>query len=356
VQQENLFGRGQSLALNVSLSGINQLAQVRFVEPYLYSSDWTMAVELFKNLRQLRTFNRDSTGGNLTFGHPILEDLFDDRLRLFVNYHLETIDISPGTGSLFRGSSGAGFFLFDFVPLRNLFRDGLTSSFRLTLSWDTRNNRLFPTRGILAQASSEVSDEYTLSDSNFLRHRLNFRGYQPLLGPFVGKLNVEWGLITSRDGIGVPIYERYFLGGITDVRGFPLQSIGPRLSTASTYNNPAWLDLSERGQLFGGNMQAYYNLEIEFPIIEAVGIKGVVFQDGGNAWNLEDTLCGPDPLSGDPATKPCEVDPFRLRTSWGFGIRWFSPLGPLRFEWGFPFHTRPYEDDVEFQFTVGNAF
>jgi outer membrane protein insertion porin family len=46
-----------------------------------------------------------------------------------------------------------------------------------------------------------------------------------------------------------------------------------------------------------------------------------------------------------------------LRTSWGFGIRWFSPLGPLRFEWGFPFHPRrPYEDTVEFQFTVGNAF
>jgi outer membrane protein insertion porin family len=128
------------------------------------------------------------------------------------------------------------------------------------------------------------------------------------------------------------------------------------LSTASSYNNPAWLSLNERGQPFGGNMQLYYNLEVEFPIIEVVGIKGVVFQDGGNAWTLEDTLCGPDPISGDPATKPCEVDISRLRTSWGFGIRWFSPLGPLRFEWGFPFHTRPYEDDVEFQFTVGNAF
>ena len=356
VQQENLFGRGQSLAFNLSLSGISQLAQIRFVEPYLYGSDWTMAIELFKSLRQQRTFNRDSNGGNLTFGHPIFEDLFDDRLRLFVNYHLESVDITPGTGSLFRGSAGAGYYLYDFVPLRNLFRSGLTSSFRLTLSWDTRNNRLFPTEGVLAQASTELSDQYTLSDSNFVRHRVNFRGYEPLIGPLVGKLNVEWGLITSRDGIGVPIYERYFLGGITDVRGFPLQSLGPRLSTASSYNNPAWLGLNERGQPFGGNMQLYYNLEVEFPIIEAVGIKGVVFQDAGNAWNLEDSLCGPDPLDGDPATKPCEVDLTRLRTSWGFGIRWFSPLGPLRFEWGFPFSKRPYEDSVEFQFTVGNAF
>jgi outer membrane protein insertion porin family len=314
-----------------------------------------MAIELFKILRQQQVFNRDSTGGDITFGHPIFTNLFDDHLRLFVNYHLEFVEITPGTGG-FGGSSGQGFFLFNFVPLRHLLNKNTTSSVRLTLSWDTRNNRLFPTQGVLASASSEVSDEFTLSDNIFVRHRMNFRGYQPLLGPLVGRLNVEWGLITSRRGIGVPIFQRYFLGGITDVRGFNLQSIGPRMSHASSYNNPEFLSLAERGIAFGGNMQAYYNLEVEFPIIEAVGIKGVVFQDGGNAWNLEDTLCGPPPLSGDPATHPCDVDVTRLRTSWGFGVRWFSPLGPLRFEWGFPINRRSHEDVVEFQFTVGNAF
>jgi len=82
----------------------------------------------------------------------------------------------------------------------------------------------------------------------------------------------------------------------------------------------------------------------------------VVFQDGGNAWNLEDTLCEPAPRVQDSAIHPCEVDITDLRFSWGFGVRWFSPLGPLRFEWGFPFDRRPYEDTVEFQFAVGNAF
>jgi len=101
----------------------------------------------------------------------------------------------------------------------------------------------------------------------------------------------------------------------------------------------------------------YQNVEVEFPIIQAVGIKGVVFQDAGNAWNLEKTLCRPSPRSGFAATEPCEVNPLRLRTSWGFGVRWFSPLGPLRFEWGFPFKPqKPYEDNVAFQFTVGNSF
>jgi outer membrane protein insertion porin family len=355
VQQENLFGRGQSLSFNLQLSGIRQLAQVRFVEPYLQGSDWTLAVEVFKMLRQQRAFNRDSTGGNVTLGHPLY--FIDEDLSFFVNYHLEQIDITPATGGAF-GTTGQDFERFQFVPLRNLFRSGLTSSVRFSLSYDTRDNRLFPSRGILATASSEVSDAATLSDNNFWRHRINFRGYQPVFAtPLVAKLNVEWGLITSRDGIGVPIFERFFLGGITDVRGFPIQSIGPRLGAPRSYSDPSFSGVSDRGVSFGGNMQLYYNLEIEFPIVESVGIKGVVFTDAGNTWNLEDSLCEPPAPGGDGTTDPCGVHLDKLRTSWGFGIRWFSPLGPLRFEWGFPFAPKkPYEDDFEFQFTVGNAF
>ena len=61
------------------------------------------------------------------------------------------------------------------------------------------------------------------------------------------------------------------------------------------------------------------------------------------------------PATGDRPVRASTCS--TLRTSWGFGVRWFSPLGPLRFEWGFPFNQRkPYEDEVEFQFTVGNAF
>ena len=86
-------------------------------------------------------------------------------------------------------------------------------------------------------------------------------------------------------------------------------------------------------------------------------LRVALFHDAGNTWNLEDSLCEPAPASGDPTTAPCTVDPLALRTSVGFGVRWFSPLGPLRFEWGFPLSRRArYEDTVEFQFTVGNAF
>jgi outer membrane protein insertion porin family len=356
IQQENLFGRGQSLALNLQLSGIRQLAQVRFVEPYLFNTSWSASVELFKILQQRRDFNRDSTGGSLTLGHPL--SFISDNLRLYATYRLEYIDITPATGGVFgTGGTGLNYRLFAFLPLRNLFNSGRTSSIRLALSWDSRNNRLFPTNGILATASTEFSDNVLGSSNNFMRNELNFRVYKPIWGPFVGKLNTQFGLITSRSGEGVPIYERYFLGGILDVRGFPLQSLGPRLGIAQNFHDPTYQTVLPRGSVFGGNAEFYYNLEIEFPIIESVGIKGVVFQDAGNTWNLEKSLCGPAPGSSDAAIQPCGVSSFELRTSVGFGIRWFSPLGPLRFEWGFPLHPRrPYEDTYEFQFTVGNAF
>jgi outer membrane protein insertion porin family len=104
-------------------------------------------------------------------------------------------------------------------------------------------------------------------------------------------------------------------------------------------------------------MQLYGNLELEFPILDKVGIRGVLFTDAGNAWNLESLYCSA--ARGNPfdaVVDPCSHDIRNLRTSYGFGIRWFSPLGPLRFEWGFPFRPLPYEDASVFEFTIGNFF
>jgi outer membrane protein insertion porin family len=89
-----------------------------------------------------------------------------------------------------------------------------------------------------------------------------------------------------------------------------------------------------------------------------VGLRGVVFTDLGNAWNLEETYCSASPVAENDVTDPCfsAEDLLNVRTSWGFGLRWFSPLGPLRFEWGFPFKPLPYEEESVFEFTIGNFF
>jgi outer membrane protein insertion porin family len=106
----------------------------------------------------------------------------------------------------------------------------------------------------------------------------------------------------------------------------------------------------------GGNLQVVGKAEIEVPIFEKVGIRAVIFSDAGNTYNLEEQYCRLRPagvhVSGDPCNKFLPIT--SMRTSWGFGFRWFSPIGPLRFEWGLPFQPLPGEQPMIFEFTIGN--
>lgn len=358
VQQNNLFGNGQSLSLQLQLSGIRQLIQVRFVEPWLFGTQWSGSVEAFKTVRQFVDFTRDSTGGGLMFGHP----LFDPRLRLFFGYRGEYIQLGQATGGLFGGgvsnAAGAGI-QSSSSGLDNALLEGFLSSLRLSVTWDNRNNRQFPSDGFYASYSAQLAERFLGSAQPFLRQTAFIRFYRQLWGPLVFKVNLEGGLITSRDDRGVPLYERFFLGGIFNVRGYPLNSLGPR---AALLSNPGASPRRGGGGVpagtgIGGNLQLFYQAELEFPILASVGIRGVLFTDGGNAWNLEDARCGaPATENDDPTTRPCGFDPLAIRTSVGFGLRWFSPLGPLRFEWGIPLARRSYENPIRFEFTIGNSF
>ena len=354
VQQQNLFGNGQSLSLQLQLSGIRQLVQLQFIEPYFFGSQWTVGADLFKTVRQLSFFTRDSTGGSITAGHP----LGDYRLRFFAQYRADYVQIGSATTGLFGNvPTGQVQNLFPQLPLQNLFREGLTSSLQLTLTWDGRNNRLFPTEGFYGSWSTEIADEYIGSANTFMRHNLDLRVYYPIVENVVFRARAVGGLITSRDPNGVPIYERFFLGGIFNVRGFPLNQLGPRLGIPQDIDPNAIPGVG--GIPIGGNAQFYYNLEVEFPIVQEVGIRGVVFTDGGNAWNLDSQYCNAAPSTGGlSANDACSFNPFDIRTSWGFGIRWVSPLGPLRFEWGIPFarNAELNEQEIDFQFTIGNFF
>jgi outer membrane protein insertion porin family len=353
VQQANLFGTGQSLSLQAQVSGLRQLVNLRFFEPYFLDSRFGLSIDLYDQLRIFNDFSQSSTGGALTFSYPLI----DPELSASVTYTLELDEVSTQTQSTFLGTSSA-VSVFTRLPLANLFNDGLTSSIRPALTYDTRDNRLFPTSGIYLRGSTELADTAFGSDNEFLRHRIVGRFYYPLGKGWVVKLNSEAGHVTSPSSDGVPIFARFFLGGILDLRGFGFRSVGPRLPLyrATDPNSPPILN----GANIGGNLMYFQNLELEFPIVEQVGVRGVVFTDAGNAWNIEENYCqaaGGDALFAE--TSPCfeGLDSLAtLRTSWGFGIRWFSPLGPLRFEWGFPFKTLPYEESSVFEFTIGNFF
>jgi outer membrane protein insertion porin family len=351
IQQANLFGGGQSLALQAQISGLRQSVNVRFYEPYFLDSKVNSSIELYDQVYSYTDYKQGRLGGSLTLGYPLIMP----RLYASLTYVGEQVSVSTGSTSNLFGTSTA-LSVFRRLPLANLFNDGFTSALRPALTYDSRDNRLFPTAGVYLRASVELADTLFGSHNQYLREQLTGRFYYPLASWLTFKVNTETGYVTSPSKEGVPIFARTFLGGIFDLRGFPYRSVGPRIPlTSSTDPNST---PTSNGSNIGGNLSYYQNVELEFSIFEAVGIKGVIFTDAGNAWNTERNYCDAT-TARYAATSPCFnglSSLGNLRTSYGFGVRWFSPMGPLRFEWGFPFKPLPYESSSDFEFTIGNFF
>ncbi len=330
ISQQNLFGRGQTLSLMAQLSSLRQLFSLSFVEPYFLDTSWYFGFRLFNTQVNYINFGREASGGDLTLGYEFIDDW-----RFSVTYTIENVDVSTGSNSGLR--------------LSNLFADGWTSSLRFTLMWDTRDNRLFPTDGHLLQGSTEHAGTYTFSQNEFTRLSGIVRYYFPLFWSVVLKTNLSLGYITP----GAPIFEKYFAGGIYNIRGYEPRSIGP-LEPAPI---DGW-DPSSTIQLtnVGGNKQVVANLELEFPIFPQVNIKGVLFLDAGNAFGESEHLFSERYSDHFETGERFKETWMGMYWSTGFGFRWFSPIGPLRFEWGIPLTRRPQDQDILFEFTIGNFF
>jgi outer membrane protein insertion porin family len=349
VSQNNLFGRGTTLQLQAQISSLRQLFTLRYLDPYFLDTRLTFAFSLYNSLLFYPSFNKTSRGGDLTWGY-----LLTDHLRVFGTYKLEFVSTQSNQSAL--TGSAIGLPGLPSATVANLFRSGFTSAIRLSMNYDTRDDRMFPKKGMFHSVSLEAADPLIASQAVYTRVGGYARFYQPIWGPFIFRLNAEAGLVTSRSSQGVPIYERYFVGGINTIRGYQLYSLGPKINAASATDPSAPLTLFP----LGGNLQLILNTEIEFPILSAVQIKGVVFFDAGNAYNTEGKYCNSQfAVSNIPDVfNPCNSYPTftNLRYSVGFGFRWFSPIGPLRFEWGIPLNRQKGEDPIVFEFTIGNFF
>lgn len=341
IAQENWLGRGLSLSAQVQLSAVRRLFAAHLVEPYFLDSKWTLGAELYNQTTSLGDYARTSTGGSVTLGHPIA-----DHLHGFLTYRLEDVGIATSSSGF--AGLGATASPLPALDTADLFRGGWTSSIRGSVAYDTRDNRLLPTSGAYASAYAEYAGRLTGSQNEFVRYGGFARHYQHL-GPLVLRLNGEFDAIQSLDGRGVPLTERYLLGGITDIRGYQPRSLGPHLWSQHPGDVGQLLD----PLAIGGNVQVIGNVELEFPLVKSIGLTGVAFFDIGNAYNLESRFCtrpgsdactsGFDAISG-------------LRKSVGVGVRWRSPIGPLRFEWGVPLDLKPGEKPDGLEFSIGSSF
>jgi outer membrane protein insertion porin family len=355
VSQQNFLGRGESVALQAQLSFGDygrQILTFNFVEPYLADTLWSLNFNAYATQQLFKDFQRQRTGGSLGFGYPLNKS---GSIRAFLTYTGEYVQ-SGNFNNVFNINTSN-------TATRNIAGlniKGFVSSVRADIQYDTRDNRIFATKGNFDLVSVEVADKAIGAAYDFVRLSGNLRYYHPLPLGSVFKVNTQIGYISSRDPEGVPISERYFLGGIYSIRGFYPREIGPSQRVPNSGGDP-----SSPSSIFvyGGDKQLQVNAELEFPIIQQAGIRGVIFCDFGNAWNDDENFFYigrkssliPDvyALGSNKPMKP----PLGMVYSVGFGVRWFSPIGPLRFETGIPLtKIEPSDNDLVFEFTIGNFF
>jgi outer membrane protein insertion porin family len=346
VSKNNFLGRGYIMSAAANLSGVRQQGNLQLFDPYFMDSRWTLRVDGYSISRK---FIEDEyqRGGTFAIGRYL--DARDD-IRLEGMYKIE--DTGINSIDAFKARIFGG----------ELYRNGLSSSAGLILNMDKRNNRINATKGIYSSLATtltggwRVSDDKVLSvlggDFNYYELKANVRTYYPLVESewLILKYNGTLGHVGSTDGSIIPYIHRYRAGGINSVRGYDWYSLGPSVrapgyrataqsAVVSGSDDPTAAD--ER-LVVGGTKTWINNFEIEAPIVKQAGISTVIFFDAGNAF-------------GDPWGEGT-IDPFGLRTAYGFGVRWLSPMGPLRFEWGFPINPREDERRAVFDFSIGSLF
>lgn len=314
VQKQNFFGRGISGQIAAEVSKLRQQYVIQFTDPYFLDTEWILSLSSFRTVFSYPEFDRKAFGGSVSLGHR-----FFDHASVSVGYSFEDVK--------------ADNFLFSVPSVFQQNASGVTSAINLDLNWDTRDNRIFPNKGVFASASNQISGSKLGGDNDFYRLNLQTRFYQPIVWKFVGKFFAKAGYIKPLGSRAIPLFERYLMGGPNSLRGFTLWNVGPSTRIPSSPSG------GDTKFVYGGTRMLQFNWELEAPIYEPGGFKAVAFIDAGNAFSEDESIS----LSN-------------LRSNYGFGLRWISPLGPLRFEWGFPFSKRPGESGAVFNFTIGDFF
>lgn len=305
VVQQNFLGYGQTMSLKASLGSTTNNYELSFTEPWLFDLPLWFKADLWKYKKEYDSYTLDTKGIGATWGYPVWKKIIG-----YVGYKFSIdniMDINQITASSYiKAQEG----------------ERTTSSVSFSLVYDTTDDMMFPTKGIKASTGVRHAGVPLGGNTEFTKYSGTVAGYYPLFWDIVFGAKGQIGFLQNNDDSDdkIPIYERYVLGGINSLRG--LRYVGPI--------NPGTSDV------IGGTTMLTFSLELVFPLIKDAGMKGVFFYDAGNTWN-----------GG--------YYPDDLRMTCGAGIRWYSPIGPLRLEYGYVLDRKGLNDDStgRFEFTIG---
>lgn len=314
INQDNAFGSGNSIALSLDTSSSGRTLSLTQFTPYVNDYGLSRTTDIY--YRTIKPYSAQGSdysivtpGAKLSYGIPITE--FD---TLYAGAGVERYSIKLDTGAPTA-----------YVNYVNQFGEK-TTGIPLTLGWsrDERDSALVPSTGSYKRLFAEYSPG---TDLKYLRGSAQYQLYLPLTRRFTLAFNTQLDTGRGLGGHPLPLFKLYYGGGLGSVRGYATSSLGPRDSD---------------GNSTGGNKRFQFNTEFlsNFPGAGADRtLRWFVFVDGGNVWG-EDQKLGED----------------GLRYSYGAGISWVSPIGPLKFSYGYPLNAKPGDSKERFQFQIGTAF
>lgn len=282
IQERNLFGYGLTLNLKANVGDTTKRFNLDLIEPWLFDIPLSAGVGLYRWNYDYDTYEKESTGGSIRAGYPVFTDT-----RLFLKYYYDIADVSDIDEDAAQS-------------IKELEGENITSAVSTTLRYDSRNRFFYTTHG----QDHRVDVEYAGigGDINFLKYTGELGIYFPLIKGLVGFLHAEGGYVVEHSEGLLPDYEKFYMGGIHSLRGFEWREV----STTD-----------ESGDEIGGNKYVQFNAEMHIPLLKDQGILGVLFYDTGNVFGEDET-----------------IDLGNLRQTAGYGIRWNSPVGPIRLERG----------------------
>lgn len=315
VSQNNFLGRGQRMVLSTTLTGNSTQFDFSFTEPYFMDKNLSAGFDLFakeSDRRQMATYTEKVYGGALRLGFPISKNLRDQ-----LSYNLAQIDIAADSNVTSRS-----------ILAQAAQSPYLRSMVSNSLVWNDVNNNLNPTQGRVHRLTTDIAG--LGGDISFARLLVDNQLYHPITEDeeWVAHIRGRVGYINGLDK-DVPIFERFYLGGSTSLRGFKPGGLGPRTLTED--------------DAYGGLHFEQVNVELFFPIgnLSEKGVKGVTFIDVGYLGNGE---------------LPVDVrESGGIRAAAGIGVHWNSPFGPLRLSLSHPLVKEEFDKTRVFDFSMGTA-
>lgn len=310
IQESNLFGYGKTLSLDAQVGGVTKALSLNYRDPYFFGTNWLFDVSLYAHDRDYRDFERAARGISLGVGRRIKRYF---QVRVFQEFSQQDVHNVRGDAQLVLSETE-----------RTIVSTGVG------LSWDKRNNYLDPTKGFLLSTSVEYAGLFA-GNTDFIKYNATAKSWIPFWKSTYFAARANYGLLHLIDaGDDLVVEERFFLGGPNTLRGFRYRRVGPRRPT----DTGGYV-------IIGGVQQILASLDFVVPLSKTVGLKAVAFFDIGNAFDQDEF----------------SFNPSNLRKDAGFGIRWISPLGPMKLDIGFPIGERLRDEaKYEVQFTIGNLF